>query len=161
MADSYPPYPGAPDPHRTGRPSGGFPPPSSPPGYGQAGYGQAGYEQVGYGPAGYGQPGYGQPGYEQAGYGQPAYGQPGYTVPTSGMAVASLICSLVGLFTFGLGSIPGVVLGHMALPETRSGERGGHGLAIAGLIIGYVQIAGWLIFWVVVFLAGAAGAAGS
>jgi hypothetical protein len=76
------------------------------------------------------------------------------------MAVASLICSLAGLFTLGIGSIPGVILGHMALPETRSGERSGHGLAIAGLIIGYVQIAGWLIFWVFLFLGAAAGAAG-
>jgi hypothetical protein len=75
---------------------------------------------------------------------------PGYyprVVPTSGMAVASLVCSLLGLITFGLGSIPGVFCGLQALPETRSGERGGHGLAIAGLIIGWIQFGGWALFW--------------
>lgn len=44
--------------------------------------------------------------------------------------------------------IPGVICGHLALPETRSGECGGHGLAIAGLIIGRVQLGGWTLFWV-------------
>src|SRR5687768_13156714 len=79
---------------------------------------------------------------------------PPYTVPTSGMAVASLVCSLVGLVTFGLGSIPGIILGHLALPETRSGRRGGHGLAIAGLIIGWIQAGCWLLFWFVTGLGG-------
>lgn len=78
-------------------------------------------------------------------------GPPPYIVPTSGLAVGSLVCSLIGLVTLGLGSIPGIILGYLALPETRSGRRGGHGLAIAGLIIGWIQAGCWLLFW---FLAG-------
>lgn len=83
---------------------------------------------------------------------------PAYVVPTSGAAVASLICSLIGLVTFGLLAIVGVVCGHVAVQETRSGARGGHGLAIAGLIIGWIQCGGWLLFWLVMILGAAAGA---
>ena len=80
-----------------------------------------------------------------------------YVVPTSGAAVASLVCSLIGLVTFGLLSIPGIICGHIALPDTGSGRRGGHGLAIAGLIIGWIQAGGWLLFWFF-FALSAAGA---
>lgn len=47
-----------------------------------------------------------------------AAGPPPYMVPTCGLAVGSLVCSLIGLVTFGLGSILGIILGHLALPET-------------------------------------------
>lgn len=96
-------------------------------------------------PAPYGGP---PPGYYPAPYPR--------VVPTSGTAVASLICSLLGLITFGLLSIPGVICGHLALSETQSGERGGHGLAVAGLIIGWIQIGGWMLFWLFMLI-GAAG----
>jgi hypothetical protein len=93
--------------------------------------------------------------------GQPQayYAVPAYVVPTSGTAVASLVCSLVGLITFGLGAIPGVICGHMALPETRSGSRGGHGLAVAGLIIGWIQCGGWALFWMITIVGAVVGAA--
>jgi hypothetical protein len=79
---------------------------------------------------------------------------PPYTVPTAGLAVASLVCSLIGLFTLGLGSVPGIVLGYFALPETRSGRRYGHGLAVAGLVIGWVQAGCWLMYWLFIGLGG-------
>src|SRR5690242_10065746 len=79
---------------------------------------------------------------------QPSSSQPPYPYappavrPTSGLAVASLICGIAGFvlcFTV-LPSIAAVVLGHMALKETANGARGGHGQAIAGLILGYVVV---------------------
>ncbi len=58
----------------------------------------------------------------------------------SGKALASLICSIVSL---GIGSIAAVILGHMALSEIKrsGGQIVGRGLAIAGLILGYLGIA--------------------
>ena len=92
----------------------------------------------------------------------PGYYPPAYVrvVPTSGMATASLICGLLGLITFGLLSIAGVICGHIALTETRTGERGGHGLAVAGLIISWLQTGGWLLFWAFMIFGTALGAAG-
>ena len=69
---------------------------------------------------------------------------PGYAPagPTSGMAIASLVVSLLGI------GIVGVILGHLALNEINksNGYMQGRGLAIAGLIIGYLQIAAGVIF---------------
>ena len=69
---------------------------------------------------------------------------PGYPPagPTSGMAIASLVVSLLGI------GIVGVILGHLALNEIKksNGYMQGRGLAIAGLIIGYLQIAAGVLF---------------
>jgi type IV pilus assembly protein PilA len=74
---------------------------------------------------------------------QATAGMPGPPVPqkTSGMAIASLIFGI--LFIFFPLSIPAVVFGHIALSQIkRSGGRlGGRGLAIAGLVLGYLGIA--------------------
>ncbi|MEV5411782.1 DUF4190 domain-containing protein [Thermopolyspora sp. NPDC052614] len=131
-----------------------------PGGYGQSnpGYGQS-YPGYGQSYPGYGQssnPGYGssQPGYDysqQQGYGQSAYGyqQPGYAAPgTNGLAIASLILGILGFFTCGITSVLAVVFGHVAVGQIkRSGEQG-HGMAVAGLIMGYIQTALWVLVWV-------------
>ncbi len=59
--------------------------------------------------------------------------------PTNGLATASLITSLF----ICVGSIPAVVLGHMALSRIgrSGGAQGGRGIAIAGTIIGWVGTA--------------------
>ena len=60
-----------------------------------------------------------------------------------GTAVASLVLGILGLILIGpLGSIPAVICGHMALARIKKSpeELGGDGLALAGLILGYVQI---------------------
>jgi hypothetical protein len=56
--------------------------------------------------------------------------------PTNTLAIISLVTSLLGI------GLAGVICGHMALSEIRKSSESGHGLAIAGLIIGYVQIVG-------------------
>lgn len=113
----YQPYPGQEQPPY----SGAYPPPQQP----QQPY--TGYPQ-GYAPQ-YA-PG---PGYAPAG-------------PTSGMAIASLVCSLLGI------GLVGVILGHLALNEIKksNGYTQGRGLAIAGLIIGYLQIAAGIIFAIII-----------
>jgi type IV pilus assembly protein PilA len=74
---------------------------------------------------------------------QTSGGLPGSLAPqkTSGMAIASLMFGILFLF-FPL-SIPAVVFGHIALSQIKksAGRLGGRGIAIAGLVLGYLGIA--------------------
>jgi len=73
--------------------------------------------------------------------------------PTSGVAVASLICGIAEFFTLGVAAVPAVILGHVARANIkRTGERG-DGLAIAGLVLGYLGLACWALFFVVLLAA--------
>ena len=64
-----------------------------------------------------------------------------FPAQTSGKAIASLVCGLF-LFAFPF-SILAVVLGHLAVSEIRksAGRLKGEGIAIAGLVLGYVGLA--------------------
>ena len=65
--------------------------------------------------------------------------------PTSGLAIGAMICGIAEIFTLGFAAIPAVILGHLARAQIRqTGERG-DGMAIAGLVLGYLGIAGWLL----------------
>jgi hypothetical protein len=73
------------------------------------------------------------------------------TLPTNGLAIASLVCG-VGTFVIGLSFIPAIICGHIARRQIRqTGEQGG-GLALAGLILGYVGGALFIVL-VLVFVA--------
>ena len=64
--------------------------------------------------------------------------------PTSNLAIFSLVSGLLGWTLLPwLGSLAAVVLGHMARAEIRrsGGTLDGDGLAIAGLVLGWVMIA--------------------
>jgi hypothetical protein len=82
------------------------------------------------------------------------------TAGTSNWATASLICSLLGL-CIGFSAILGVIFGHMALSEINKSNNmlQGRGMAIAGLIIGYAEIALGVIF--AIFLVWAVNSAGT
>jgi hypothetical protein len=82
----------------------------------------------------------------------PSYGMvpyqgyyPANTNPTSGLAIGALICGIAEIFTLGLAAIPAVILGHLARQQIkRTGERG-DGMAIAGLVLGYLGIGIWTL----------------
>lgn len=79
----------------------------------------------------------------------PPYG--GYPPPTNAMAVASLVCA----FIF---APLAIVFGHLSLSQMkRTGEQG-RGMAVAGLVIGYVITIGTILLLVlgVIFLSWAA-----
>lgn len=79
-------------------------------------------------------------------YPPPPYGMMAPAVrSTNGQAVASLVCGIGGLMTVGLTSVPAVVLGHMAKSRIRQTGQDGDGLATAGLVLGYMAIAGWVL----------------
>ncbi|MGV0811650.1 DUF4190 domain-containing protein [Mycolicibacterium boenickei] len=121
----YPPPPGYPPPFPAGA---GYPPPvpgyPPPPGYGPPG---------GY-PGGYGAPGY--PG----GYGAPPAGN------TNSLAIGSLVSSILSLPLLGmcgiglLAAFVGIGLGISAVNQIKQTRQDGHGLAVAGIIVGAVGV---------------------
>lgn len=85
--------------------------------------------------------------------GQPYPSQP-YAVParpTNGVAVAAMVCGIVGmLFSPAIAAfvipivipIAAVILGHVAMSQLkRTPGTGGKGMAITGLILGYIPLA--------------------
>lgn len=73
-------------------------------------------------------------------------------VRTSGLAVASLACGLAQFIVGPLATIPAIVLGYMARSQIRRTGEQGAGLALAGLILGWVVV----ILGIVVVVAGLA-----
>lgn len=70
----------------------------------------------------------------------PAKAQAAVQPQSSGMAISSLVCGVLGFFTLGLAAIPAVITGHMARSRINksAGALGGGGMALAGLILGYL-----------------------
>ncbi|HUU93661.1 MAG TPA: DUF4190 domain-containing protein [Phycisphaerae bacterium] len=68
---------------------------------------------------------------------------PPATAATNGLAIASLICGIAGCIP-GAG-IAAAIMGHMALGRIKISGQGGRGMAIVGLILGYLSIVGWII----------------
>ena len=64
---------------------------------------------------------------------------------TSGLAIASLVCGITAwtILPIVLTAIAAVILGHLAKKEIRAagGTITGNGMATAGLILGYVNMA--------------------
>lgn len=106
------------------------------------------------GPGGYQQPPYGPPPYGQSPYGPPPYG---YGVPasprTNGLAIASLICGIFGGF-FGVAWIAALITGFIALKQTRERGENGRGMAIAGIVLGFLWVIGFILLIVAVAVAG-------
>jgi hypothetical protein len=88
----------------------------------------------------------------QAGSYGPPQAYPGYppgyyppAAPTNGLAIASLVCGILAVMSChvgGLMGLPAVICGHMALSAIRNSAipMGGRGMAIAGLVMGYLGI---------------------
>ncbi|MBW8763845.1 MAG: DUF4190 domain-containing protein [Microbacterium sp.] len=122
------PYGTAPQTYGTAHPSGAVQP------YGAAQpYGTV--QPYGAAPQQYG-------GYPQQ-YAPVAYAPPR---PNSGLAITSLICGIAGLVLFWLwlpvvASVVAVITGHMGLKQTKNNPAlGGRGMAIGGLITGYIGV---------------------
>lgn len=87
-------------------------------------------------------------------------------VPNSGLAIASLVLGIASFLCCmgALTAIPGLITGHMARSEIqKSGGRiGGDGMALTGLILGYLTLAltiiGTILFFAFGLLAAATGA---
>ncbi len=78
--------------------------------------------------------------------------------PTSGMAIASMVCGIVAVmmcYVWALAGIPAVICGHVALKAINTSVQpiAGRGMAIAGLVTGYIAIAFQALF--VIFIVAA------
>ena len=84
---------------------------------------------------------------------------PGYPVVvaarTNGLAIASLVLGIV--WVYWIGSVLAVIFGHVALSQINksNGTQQGRGMAIAGLVLGWIGVA-VLIVWLL-FVASIAG----
>lgn len=78
------------------------------------------------------------------------YGQPPTAPSANGFAIASLVLGIV--WVFGIGSILAVIFGFVGRSQIRrsGGRQTGGGLAIAGVVLGLIGVAG-LILWIVLF----------
>ena len=77
----------------------------------------------------------------------------GTTTSTNGYAVASLVMGILGWSMIPLlGSIGAIVFGHLARAQIRRQPQQGDGLALAGLILGWVSIALWILGILAFFL---------
>lgn len=56
------------------------------------------------------------------------------------MAVASMICGIGQIFFWFLAGIPAIVLGHVARRQIRETGEAGSGMALAGMIMGYIGV---------------------
>lgn len=69
---------------------------------------------------------------------------PSQQVKTSSYATISLICGILAwLGVFGLGGVLAVIFGHIAKKEIHTAEEhiSGDGMATAGLVLGYLNLA--------------------
>jgi hypothetical protein len=60
---------------------------------------------------------------------------------TNGLAIGAFVCGMLELVTFGLTAVPAVILGHNARRQIRRTGQDGDGLAVTGLVLGWVGIA--------------------
>ncbi|GII21298.1 DUF4190 domain-containing protein [Planosporangium mesophilum] len=117
--------------------------PTSAPGYADP-YGAApGYAAPGYAvPTGTPQSYPGYPGYPGYGYGAPMPVSP----PNNQMALVAMILSLVGLGC-GICAPVGAIMGHIARRQIRERGEGGDGMALAGIIVGWIVTALYLLYF--------------
>jgi hypothetical protein len=109
------------------------------------------YTQPSSQPPQYGQgPQYGQYPQYGGGGGGGQYGAPTRTNP---LAIASLVCGIGQLLLGLLAGIPGIILGFIALNQIKTKGEGGRGMAIAGIVLGFIGVALSLILIIAVVAA--------
>lgn len=132
MTDQPPPPPGNyPPPPPQG---GGYPPPPQGGGYPPP-------------PQGGGYP----PPPQGGGYPPPPGGfSGGAPTKTNTLAIASLVCAVLGLLC-GVGSILGIVLGVVALNQIKQTGENGRGLAQAGIVVGAIFVVLGIVGYAIYF----------
>ncbi len=105
-------------------------------------------------------PGGPHPAYLPYGYPQQVYAVHPYAIGrrTNGLAIASMVTSLIALATICLYGLPtfvlgpvGAIMGHITRRRIRTTGEEGDGMALAGIIIGWVAT-GLALLWLVVLV---------
>jgi hypothetical protein len=80
---------------------------------------------------------------------------------TNSMATAAMVLGLLEFVTMGLTAIPAIICGHIARGQIRRTAEQGDGMAVTGLVLGYLAIAlGVVITLGAVVVASRSGTAG-
>lgn len=74
---------------------------------------------------------------------------------TNGKAIAALVTAVGGLALCGLPSIAGIILGIIAMRETKQTGQDGYGMALAGLIIGSAVVVFGILYIVFIVIVAA------
>ncbi|OBI88285.1 hypothetical protein A9X01_15570 [Mycobacterium asiaticum] len=69
------------------------------------------------------------------------------TNTTNKFAIYSLVASAIGWVCCGIGALAGPIFGIIALNQIKNTGESGRGLAIAGIVVGGVVLAGSMLFW--------------
>jgi hypothetical protein len=88
----------------------------------------------------------------------PGYpGTYGYPIqrPTNGFAIASLVLGIIWLYW--IGSILALIFGYVALKQIRERGEGGNGLAVAGIVLGWVAVGVLAIFLILLVIGTVSG----
>ncbi|GLZ09001.1 hypothetical protein Acsp03_64670 [Actinomadura sp. NBRC 104412] len=95
--------------------------------------------------------GYGSDPYGQS-YQQPPQVQHHYygaaPPPNNGLATASMVLGIIGIVFCGFTSILAIIFGHVAQSQIKRTGEGGAGMATAGLVMGYIVTAIWIVIWI-------------
>jgi hypothetical protein len=89
--------------------------------------------------------------------GSPAAAPAGTPRSTNGLAIAAMVLGIV--WVYWLGSILALIFGYIAKGQINgsAGRQGGKGMAIAGIVLGWVGVA-TLLLCIVLFMVGASSA---
>jgi Domain of unknown function (DUF4190) len=75
------------------------------------------------------------------------------------------VLAIVGFILAFVVTVAGIVVSFIALSQIKKTGEGGHGLALAGVILGFVFSAFWIIYFIVIIaalaFAGSVGSVGS
>jgi hypothetical protein len=74
--------------------------------------------------------------------GAPVVPNPMYPAPkrTNGMAIAGLVCAILGFCLWFVGGLLGIIFGLIGLGKSRDPQVGGRGIAIAAIFIGLLSL---------------------
>jgi hypothetical protein len=105
-------------------------------------------------PGHWGAPGPYGPSPYPGGYGS-SYGGWGQPTHTNGLAIASMVCGII--WVYWLGSILALVFGYVAKSQIDKshGTQTGRGMAVAGIVLGWVGV-GFLVLFVLLAILGSA-----
>jgi hypothetical protein len=102
-------------------------------------------------------PAYGSASAPGPGYGPTSY--PGYppasppTSGTNGMAIASMVLGILWLYW--IGSILALIFGYIALNQIKVRRENGRGMAIAGVVLGWIGVGTGILVIVIAIIASA------
>lgn len=72
-----------------------------------------------------------------------------YTAPAAGTGPRTNTLAIIALIAAFVVPLAGIIVGHIALGQIKRTGEAGHGLALAGTILGYVFTIGYIILFIV------------